>query len=85
MPNPDLICMYNTGVNPKPEQQSMSNDNSASAQNGNGRGRKAKVYAEEVKNRHTTHWDLDYMSPEEVEDAYRDQLGQTPNRSREAE
>jgi len=62
----------------------MSNDSSTPAQDGNGKEKRAKVYSEEVKNRHTTHWDLDYMSTEEVEDAYRDDLGQTSNRSREA-
>lgn len=32
--------------------------------------RKAKIYTDDVKQRHTSHWDLDYMSTEEVDEAY---------------
>lgn len=33
---------------------------------------KAKVYTDEAKDRHTTHWDMDYMTREEIEQAHRD-------------
>lgn len=56
----------------------MSDHRSESAQNANRKDKEAKVYAEQVKNRHTTHWDLDYMSSKEIEDAYRDESGQNP-------
>jgi len=32
----------------------------------------AKVHTEQVKERHTSHWDLDYMSTEDIEEAYRE-------------
>ena len=31
---------------------------------------KLKIYHEEVKERHTTHWDLDYLSMQELEALY---------------
>ena len=35
--------------------------------------RKAEVHAEEVKGRHTSHWDMDYMTREEMDAVYREQ------------
>lgn len=35
-------------------------------------GQKPKIYTDEAKDRHTTHWDMDYMTREELEQAYRD-------------
>ncbi|MCS7465960.1 hypothetical protein NZK35_04645 [Stieleria sp. ICT_E10.1] len=32
----------------------------------------SKIHAEEVKDRHTTHWDRDYLSTEELDAAYRE-------------
>lgn len=43
--------------------------------------KKAEVHAEEVKERHTSHWDVDYMSAEELEAAYRE--GQEKQRDEE--
>jgi hypothetical protein len=31
---------------------------------------KAKVYKEEVKDQQTTHWDMDYMTQAEIDEAY---------------
>jgi len=36
-----------------------------------------KIHAEEAKDRQTTHWDMDYMSAEEIEAAH--QESQDPN------
>ena len=35
------------------------------------RGKKKRVYFEDVKAKHTTHWDLDYLSRDELEALYR--------------
>ena len=32
--------------------------------------KKAHIYKEQAKDRHTTHWDLDYLSRKEVEALY---------------
>jgi len=32
-----------------------------------GKAKKSKMFREEVKDRHTTHWDLDYISQDELE------------------
>jgi hypothetical protein len=45
--------------------------------------KKAEVHAEEVKERHTSHWDVDYMSAEELEAAYRE--GQEKKRDQDDE
>lgn len=31
-----------------------------------------RIHSEEVKDRHTTHWDIDYLSTEELERAHRE-------------
>jgi len=37
---------------------------------GSSRTKPKKIHADEVKGRHTTHWDLDYLSVEQVHAAY---------------
>ena len=34
--------------------------------------KKAEVHTDEAKDRHTSHWDMDYMSADEIEAAYRE-------------
>ncbi len=41
--------------------------------------KKLKIYHEEVKERHTTHWDLDYLSMQELKALYKKSPKQ-PNR-----
>jgi hypothetical protein len=33
---------------------------------------KAKIYSEETKEQHTSHWDMDYMTTEQIEQAYQE-------------
>ncbi|WP_182871174.1 hypothetical protein [Stieleria mannarensis] len=40
----------------------------------NAKDDESKVHAEEVKDQHTTHWDRDYLSKEELDAAYREGL-----------
>ncbi len=34
--------------------------------------KKTRIYKDQAKDRHTTHWDLDYLPREEVESLYAD-------------
>lgn len=43
-------------------------------------GKKKRVYVEDVKTRHTTHWDLDYLSLVELDAMYGESRGQGPGR-----
>lgn len=48
---------------------------------GSSRAKSKKIHSDEVKGRHTTHWDLDYWSLEQVDAAY--EAGRTDNDDRE--
>jgi len=66
----DLIGFYSL-----PEENAMTepngskeNDRSESSEETQ---KKAKIVKEEAKDRHTSHWDIDYMTTEEIEEAHR--------------
>jgi hypothetical protein len=44
----------------------------------NERQGKAEIHSEEVKDRHTSHWDMDYMTREEMDAVYRQQQEDPP-------
>lgn len=48
----------------------MNQDENAHPEDDHPAKKEIKIHAEEVKGRHTTHWDLDYLPRDQVEDAF---------------
>lgn len=53
-----------------PTNQNPSRDGETNKDDGS--ERESRIHSEEVKERHTTHWDMDYMTSEEIEAAHRE-------------
>ena len=49
-----------------------------SSKNESGNNKKTRVIREDIKDRHTSHWDLDYLSREELEQLMSRKTGNTP-------
>jgi hypothetical protein len=63
---------FRSGVmNPSPQPDDPQPNDWHPSEQGEADEHKAKIHADEVKDRHTSHWDLDYMSSEEMDAAFR--------------
>jgi hypothetical protein len=47
-------------------------------------GKKKRVYYEDIKAQHTSHWDLDYLSRDELDALYRKNRGESTGKDRQA-
>jgi len=63
--------MFGVGIKPS----RLPNSNQPGGDQMNQPNKKLRVYQEKPKTRQTTHWDIDYMTTEAVEDLY---FGQPP-------